>query len=218
MEEPVIQKENIDTIYENSYFGLYDLRYAPQRHYYEVTRRKKDNLLAAKSDEEFVDAVADAVTIIPIVSGEGAEDSLLLFYEYRYPAGRRLLSVPAGLIDAKDLQTDNPLISAAKRELSEETGIPSDCESKFTVINRMILSSPGMTDESNAIVLCLIKPKSTLRFNNEGNEETERIDGFRLISKQEARKLIQNGCDERGIYYSAYTWQALLYFVSDLWK
>ena len=77
---------------------------------------------------------------------------LLLSREYRYPAGRFLLSVPAGLIDAKDREADQPLFSAARRELREETGITLTDEDELTVLNPFLYSSPGMTDESNALI------------------------------------------------------------------
>ena len=35
---------------------------------------------------------------------------------------------------------------------------------------------------------------------------------------QWAKKILEDGVDEHGIYYSVYTWAALTYFVADLWR
>ena len=74
-------------------------------------------------DEEFKKMLPDAVSCVVVLKQKGKEDRLLLNYEYRYPAGRFLLSVPAGLLDPEDKDCEDPLITAAKREIKEETGL-----------------------------------------------------------------------------------------------
>ena len=46
----------------------------------------------------------------------------------------------------------------------------------------------------------------------------ELFDGFDLLTKAQAKKILEDGVDEYGIYYSVYTWAALTYFVADLWR
>ena len=46
----------------------------------------------------------------------------------------------------------------------------------------------------------------------------ELFDGFDLLTKAQAKKILEDGVDEQGIYYSVYTWAALTYFVADLWR
>lgn len=47
---------------------------------------------------------------------------ILLVEQYRPPLGRNVLELPAGLAGDEPLQEDEPLVSAARRELLEETG------------------------------------------------------------------------------------------------
>lgn len=80
------------------------------------------------------------------------EAKLLTFYEFRYPTGRYLLSIPAGLIDPADCETEDPILTAARREIKEETGITIKDTDIFYTVNPTAFSSPGMTDESNVLV------------------------------------------------------------------
>ena len=50
-----------------------------------------------------------------------ADDRLLLVRQWRIPAGRAMLEIPAGTLDVHDGVTEDPDI-AARRELEEETG------------------------------------------------------------------------------------------------
>lgn len=68
------------------------------------------------------------------------EDRIVLIRQYRHPLGRRLLELPAGLLDALD---EDPL-DAAKRELAEETGLAAR---EWSVLVDVALS-PGYTDEA----------------------------------------------------------------------
>ena len=47
---------------------------------------------------------------------------------------------------------------------------------------------------------------------------SEQFDGFCLLTKAQAREILRTGRDPRGKYYPLYTWAALLYFVSDMWR
>src|SRR5690606_36132250 len=47
---------------------------------------------------------------------------VVLTEQYRPPVGRPVIELPAGLAGDIPLQKDEPLLSAAKRELKEETG------------------------------------------------------------------------------------------------
>ena len=70
-------------------------------------------------------------------------DEILLVEQYRVPLGRRCLELPAGLIGDEDGGEDDDPLSAAKRELEEETGYRAD---RWEEIGDFF-SSPGMTDE-----------------------------------------------------------------------
>ena len=68
-----------------------------------------------------------------------------------------MLSVPAGLIDPEEKKTENPIFCAAKRELQEETGIRLEKGDRMTLVNPLLFSTPGMTDESNALVQIVLE-------------------------------------------------------------
>jgi len=74
-----------------------------------------------------------------------------LDYVYRYPAGQYLLSPPAGLIDSEELNKESPILVTARRELMEETGLELSETDELFVISPFLFSTPGMTDESNAL-------------------------------------------------------------------
>ncbi len=160
--KPDIRRDCVKALYESKYVKVFDLQYAEGKHYYDATRREAEELVAVKSDEEFRQMLPDAVTCAVILVGDG-EPKLLLSREFRYPAGRFLLSPPAGLMDPEDkegyengLPADEALISTAKREINEETGLTVGPEDRVYVINQLLFSTTGMTDESNGLVCAVL--------------------------------------------------------------
>lgn len=216
--KPEIKKENVKTLFESKFIKVFDLQYEEGKHYFDATRRPLDNLMAIKSDEEFKQALPDAVTCVVILNIKEDEPRLLLDYEYRYPAGQFLLSPPAGLLDPEDATAANPLLATARREIEEETGLVLTSNDKLFTINPLLFSTPGMTDESNALVCAVVNITDTQALSQEGAVGSECFNGFELITKKEAAKLLSNGRDKNGIFYSVFTWAALMYFISDLWR
>ena len=41
-----IRKEDVETLFESPYVRVYDLQYAPGKHYFNASRRKKEELPA----------------------------------------------------------------------------------------------------------------------------------------------------------------------------
>ncbi len=121
-ENQQIRKEDIKAVFDSPYVKVADIQYAPGKHYYDATRRNMEELIAVKSDEEFRTMLPDAVSCIVILDTPGEEPKLLLSYEYRYPVGRYLLSVPAGLLDKEDEDGQDPVYSAAVRKLRRRPG------------------------------------------------------------------------------------------------
>ena len=208
--KPEIKKEHIKPLFESKFIKVFDLQYEEGMHYFNATRRQADNLMAVKSDGEFKNALPDAVTCVVILKLKGEEPKLLLDYEYRYPAGQFLLSPPAGLLDPEDASCAEPLLATAKREIEEETGLVLKETDKLFTINPLLFSTPGMTDESNALVCAVIELDDTAKLSQEGAVGSECFDGFELITKEEAAKLLTNGRDKNGIFYSVFTWAALM--------
>ena len=216
--KPTITKQNIIPLFESKYIKVFDLQYNENSHYYDATRRPAEKLVAAKSEEEFRTMLPDAVTCVVILNIKEDEPRLLLTKEFRYPTGQFLLSPPAGLLDAEDENTENPILSAAAREIEEETGIKCKNTDTLSIINPLLFSSPGMTDESNALVCAVIHLEDTSVLSQEGAVGSECFDGFQLLSPAEAKEILKTGRDADGIFYSVYTWASLMYFVSGLWR
>lgn len=226
--KPEITKECIKTLFDSPFIRVLDLQYAPGKHYYDATRRSPEDILAIKSKEEFQNTLPDAVSCIVILCDRDeneqiyGEPKLLLSYEFRYPAGRFLLSPPAGLIDKADCvayeKSDAPLLRTAAREIKEETGLTVEESDTLFVVNPFLFSTPGMTDESNGIVCATLYNKDISSLTTSGAVGSECFDGFELVDLTTARELLARGTDKNGIYYSIYTWVVLMYFVSGMWQ
>ena len=221
MEKTIITKECVKPLLETKFLKVYDLQYAPGRHYFNATRRNADGLAAVKTDEEFRKMLPDAVSMVVVIAPEGEAPRLLLTEEYRYPAGRFLLSVPAGLIDPEDFSAEAadasvpeghaPLLQAAARELEEETGI--------VLLNPCLFSSPGMTDESNAMVCAVVRhPIAEELSAGKDANGSEQFEGCYLLTEDDARAVLKQGRDADGFFYSVYTWIALAAFTAGLWR
>ncbi|WP_063053712.1 NUDIX domain-containing protein [Nocardia arthritidis] len=73
------------------------------------------------------------------------DGNVVLINQYRHPISRRLLELPAGLLDVPG---EDPLL-AARRELAEETGLAAR---EWAVLVDVALS-PGFTDEALRVYL-----------------------------------------------------------------
>lgn len=213
-ERPIITPECVSPLLETRFVKVYDLQYAPGKHYYDATRRPKEELVALKSDEEAKTMLPDAVSCFVTVETPGEAPRLLLSMEYRYPAGRFLLSIPAGLIDPADRDSEEPLLNTARREIFEETGLTVGEGDEVAVVNPFVYSTPGMTDESNALVSVRLHVNDLSALTQAGAEGSECFDGFVLLTKAEAEKAMRTGRDAQGHFYSAYTYMALCWFVA----
>lgn len=211
-----MKKEQIKSLFDSKFIKVVDIQYEEGRHYYNATRRNMDELVCLKSDEAFQNMVPDAVSIALILKMEDGP-KLYMSYEYRYPAGRYLLSPVAGLVDEEDKESDRPLCSAAIREIQEETGITVNDDRVF-VVNPLVFSTPGMSDESNGIVCAIVENGKDVVFDQSGAVGSEKFAGYRLLSLEEAKQLLLQGRDEYGNFFPVYGLVVLQYFVSEQWK
>lgn len=209
----MIDKNNVRRLYDSKYMKLYDISPEENKHYYVASRRNPEELPAIKSAEEYKTLLPDAVSCIVVLKIKGQEPKLLLSQEYRYPAGKYLLSVPAGLIDPEDQTRPDAIGHTAIRELEEETGIKIQSEDMVKVVNPYLFSSPGLTDEGNALVYIEINRDSMPKITQDGAVGMEKFDGVVLLSKEEAQKLLIAGRDQNDIYYPVWTWAALMFFM-----
>lgn len=215
--KPSLKADNVKELMNCRFLKCYDYSYSPSSHYYVVSRRDQEDLVALKSKADFQTMLPDAVSLVVVLKCKDQEPLICLTKEMRYPTGQFLLGVPAGLLDPEDREEAEPVYSAAKRELWEETGIAWTENDEIRMINPLLFSSPGMTDESNAMVYMTLNRDSAPKMTADGAVGGECFEGFILMNKTEARKVLMDGMDGEGLYYSVYTWIALTCFVSGLW-
>ena len=201
----------VETLLDTRFIKVYDLQYAPGRHYYDATRRSAERLVAGMSDETFESMIPDAVSCCVVWHEEGRESRIVLNREYRYPLGQYVISVPAGLIDPEDEGADREaaICAAARREIQEETGIQLAQRDTIRVINSCLFSSPGLTDESNAMVRIDLYDHREAELTQDHAEKTEKFDGFLLADREMAGRLMRDG------RISVYTWIGLAVFLSE---
>ncbi len=137
-------------------------------------------------------AKPDAVVIVPF---HKSKEKMVIIKEYRVPLADYEYGFPAGLIDEGET-----IQEAARRELSEETGLEL---TGFIKVGPPIFSSAGMTDESVSIVYveCDGEPSKD---DNEGSEDIEVI----FVSQKEAAHL----CNDSSLKFDAKAWIVLSNF------
>lgn len=94
-----------------------------------------------------------------------AEEHLTLVHQYRHAVGKRLWELPAGLLD----QEGEAPVSAAGRELAEETGVAA--RRWETLVD--VAASPGFTDE--VIRVFLARELSEVPREVHGDEEADLV-------------------------------------------
>lgn len=171
---------NVEGLVETKYLSLYKLDVVNK------VGNNKEWLLASRKDIKEVKDIylnkkehsIDAVLIVPIHKETG---KLVLVKQIRVPINDFILELPAGLIDDEE-----DFSSAVEREIKEETGLD------LISINRELTKqnlyvSPGMTDESVALVYCICSGELSADYL-EVDEEIEPI----MISKEEAKEILNN--------------------------
>jgi ADP-ribose pyrophosphatase len=131
----------------------------------------------------------DAVVIVAV---HEAQQKLVLIREYRVPLGDFQYGFPAGLVDPGE-----SLEAAAVRELKEETGLTA---TDILRVSPAVYSSPGVTDESVAMVYARCQGTPS----NGGNEASEDIQVI-LIGPGDAQAL----CGQATVKFDAKAWLIL---------
>ena len=198
----------VETLLDTRFVKVFDFQYEPGRHYIVATRRERKDLAAERDEAAFRRMTPDAVSLCAVWHGRNGQERILLTREYRYPLGQYVISVPAGLIDPGDrgMNREEAIRAAAIRELFEETGIAMEPQDRFTLLQPCLFSSPGLTDESNAMARIDLFGHGEEELNFAHTEGPEKFEGFLLADREEAGRIMR----EEPI--SVYTWIGLAAF------
>jgi ADP-ribose pyrophosphatase len=101
-----------------------------------ILKLKVDQVMLPNSQKASREVVEHAQGVA--VAALDEDRNVFLVSQYRYPAAKEILEIPAGLLE----EGEEPL-AGAQRELREETGI----EARDWLYLFSIYSSPGFTDE-----------------------------------------------------------------------
>jgi len=133
---------------------------------------------------EFVHRAKASQGVVIVAATERRK--IVLVEQRRIPIGKAVIELPAGLVgDIRSNESDDPL-SAAKRELQEETGY--SCEDVEIICSGSLV--PGLTDEINS--LCWAKGlKGQAVKDNKGDDQ---------VYEHEIRQGIENEGEETRVY------------------
>ncbi len=163
--------ESFHKITDESHLNIFQITYRDRsgstRTWRLASRNDPPRAVSGKFDQP------DAVVVVPYHEDSGR---LVIIREFRVPLAGYQYGFPAGLVD-----NGESVISAAKRELYEETGLG------LTRVHRVsppIYSSSGMTDES----VCMVYADCTGAPSNKGNTASEDITAL-LVNPEDAAVL-----------------------------
>ncbi|MBE5872164.1 MAG: NUDIX hydrolase [Lachnospiraceae bacterium] len=143
--------------------------------YFFASRKEPDELVCMTDSKK-----PDGVLIYAIC--ENDPEKIVMIRQYRYPLGRKIMELPAGLIDGDETPAE-----CAMRELREETGMElSIYEGGSPLFRQPFFSAQGLTDECCSTVFGWARGE----ISNAMMENTEDIKPI-LVSKEDVKKLLE---------------------------
>jgi len=171
--------KKLTPLVETKFLSLYDAAYenkkGAERHWIIASRKNYTTLT-----EQFFKEKKENIDAVIIAAFHKETKSLVVIKQFRIPLNDYVYELPAGLVD-----NNESIESAVKRELMEETGLEL-VEINYEKTNKQVYASPGMTDESVAMVFCTC----TGMLSNKYLEEDEDIEAM-LISQEDAKALLK---------------------------
>lgn len=173
--------KKVNSLLEGKFISLYDLEYVNKlnqnKHWTVATRKNKEAV-----EDFYLNQAEDKVDAVAIVAYHVEYKKLVVIKQFRVPINDYLYELPAGLVD----EDDTDIVEAVKRELKEETGLNLVGVNANYSKDKTYLS-PGMTDESVALVFCTCDGEIS-RDYLEDDEDIEAI----LISQEEAKDILKS--------------------------
>jgi len=142
--------------------------------YYMASRHDKEHLLARLEKLTRPDGV-----LIALYEKNKEDIKFLLTKQFRQPIGKRIISIPAGLME----ENDKDVFETARREAKEEAGVIID---DLELLAPPSPTSSGLSDETVSIVLARIVKKETTKL-----EEFEDISTM-LVDASSLRKMLND--------------------------
>lgn len=131
--------KEIVPVYDGKFLHFYNFKLESGHNYEVVSRQKFEDINKIKTD------AVDIIALSPNLR------KILVIKEWRVPVNDYIYAFPAGLCEP-----DEDIITTAKRELLEETGLVI---SIIYDILEPAYQSPGMTNETVASIFCSAKGK-----------------------------------------------------------
>ena len=78
--------------------------------------------------------------------------------------------------------------------------------------------SPFIMQSTESLVQITLNREEMPKVSQDGAVGTECFDGFLLLTREEAQKILKDGVDDQGLFYPLYTWAALMCFVTGMWE
>lgn len=169
----------INQLTENRFLNMYHMEALNNEKkpfdYFFASRKKKEELACVTGKQ-----TPDGVLIYAV--SEEDPDKIIMIRQYRYPLGRKIMELPAGLIDAGETPEE-----AAVRELKEETGMDLVVYSGGSPLFRQpFFSAQGLTDECCSTIFGFARGN----FDVSLQENTEDIQAM-IVSKAQVRDLLK---------------------------
>jgi ADP-ribose pyrophosphatase len=130
-----------------------------------------------------------AAVIVPVLNN----GNLLLERQYRYPLRRELLEFPAGKIDPGE-----DVLTGAKRELQEETGLVAETWQKLGAV----FVAPGYSDE---LIHCFVA--QTMSVQPTTCDDDEFIECVEMSSEELAQAIADGRVNDAKTVCAFYLWQ-----------
>lgn len=170
--------KKITPLAETKFLSLYDAEYENKKgsiKHWTIASRKNLHTL----ETQYFEGKKEKLDAVIIAALHSESKKIVCIKQFRVPLNDYIYELPAGLIDGEE-----SIEEAVKRELKEETGFTLD-KINYEKTKKRLYASPGMTDESAAIVYCSCNGTVSKEYMEE-DEDIEVV----LLSSDEAKQLL----------------------------